>query len=198
MPFIRGNRCLACGGENDGIFDICPKCLKENSRPWTNAVATMNYKNEFMTLIKTFKYNNRTHLARLFGEITAEVWKKEGLNADCVSPIPLHWTRSLSRGYNQAELVASVFSKKTGIPMIKTLKRVKFTPKQARLSREERKKNLSNAFQINKKTCAFQKFGTILLLDDVLTTGVTLETATRTLLNSGVCDEVNIIVLARG
>jgi ComF family protein len=157
LPFIEGNLCPACGGVNDGIFLICPKCLKEEPRPWKNACAVMNYDGKAMELIKNLKYNKASFLARLLGEMAAEKWMKNKIHADCVVPIPLHWTRMLKRGYNQSELVASVFSKITGIPMLKLLKRSKMTPKQAFLSREQRKKNLSAAFNIAKKKIYYFK-----------------------------------------
>ncbi len=117
----------------------------------------MNYDGKAMELIKNLKYNKASFLARLLGEMAAEKWMKNKIHADCVVPIPLHWTRMLKRGYNQSELVASVFSKITGIPMLKLLKRSKMTPKQAFLSREQRKKNLSAAFNIAKKKIYYFK-----------------------------------------
>ncbi len=198
LPAIKPPYCPGCGGENDGIFDLCPKCLKEEKRPWKNAIAAMNYEDSFIKTIQDFKYNGNSHLARLLGELAAEKWKERDLQADCVVPVPMHWTRRIFRGYNQTELIASVFCKSTRIPMVKLLKRVRSTPKQAKLSREQRKKNLNGAFKISGFERDFKKTRSILLLDDVITTGATLETASRVLLGSGICEEVNIIVIARG
>lgn len=198
LPVIKPPFCPGCGGENDGIFDICSKCLKEEKRPWKKAVAAMNYKDSIRQAVKDFKYNRRTHFARLLGELAAKAWKEQGGRADCVVPVPMHWTRRIFRGYNQTELLASVFSRASGVPMAKLLRRVRRTPKQANLSREERKKNLRGAFKISGIKRDFRKTQSILLLDDVLTTGATLEAASETLLKSGICTEVNIIVIARG
>ena len=198
IPEIKEPICPACGGENDGIFEICSKCLKEEQRPWHNATAVANYKSPISEIIKDLKYNNKTYYAKLLGELAAETWQKKNIKADYIVPVPMHWSRRLFRGYNQSELIASVFSEKTGIPILNLLKRVKRTPKQANLSRAERKNNLMNAFKLNQSERAKIKNGSILLFDDVLTTGSTLESACITILQSGCCKIVNILVIARG
>lgn len=198
IPEIKEPFCPACGGENDGIFEICPKCLKEEQRPWHIAVSVANYKSPIADMIKDLKYNSKTYYAKTLGLLAAEIWGKNNISVDCVCPIPMHWTRRFLRGYNQSELVAKVFSEKTGIPFSNLLKRIRKTPKQANLSREERKKNLKGAFKIVESERAKIKTGSILLLDDVLTTGSTLESACLTLLESGACGKINILVIARG
>jgi ComF family protein len=198
ISFIKENECQACGGINDGILEICPKCLKENKRPWQNAASLMIYDGKAMELIKNFKYNKKTHLARLFGKMLAQKYLEKKLSADCIVPIPLHWTRQILRGYNQSELIASVFSKIVKIPIVNLLKRIKITPKQAFLSRKQRKKNLSGAFRVTQKKNDISNFEAIILLDDVLTTGSTLETAANTIIEAKICKQINIMTLARG
>ena len=195
LPLIfDDDRCPACGAENDGIFDFCSKCLKEDERPWVNAVAVMRMQGLGSELIHRFKYGNETSLARSLGELAAAAILNSGLDADLIVPVPLHWSRALSRGYNQTRLLCGIISKETGIPMRSILRRTRATPKQASLGRERRKKNLVEAFAVRSQSyCEGRK---ILLVDDVFTTGSTLIAAAETLNKSGAA-QVSILTLVR-
>lgn len=195
LPTIIGKKCPACGGAHDGIFDICTNCMKEDKRPWEKAYALFQMKGYGQQLIHSYKYNQQTALARPFGNMLAEQLQDHVTDIDYITPVPLHWIRFLSRGYNQSELICNVLSKGTGIPVKKLLKRQKWTRQQAKLSREERRRNINNVFSVKRE--AICKNSTILLVDDVLTTGSTLVSATRELLNAG-ADRVYIMILARG
>ena len=194
FPFILAPACPGCGAENDGIFEICSKCLKETPRAWKRAVSLMRMEGAGQDLIHRLKYYNDTALARAMGEIAAEKIDKSSIDIDCIVPVPLHWMRRLTRGYNQAELLAQVISKNINIPHKNLLKRIKHTPRQANLARKQRLKNLDGAFSINKrKNCTNLK---ILLIDDVMTTGTTLNAASQVLVNAG-ATEVNVLSLLR-
>jgi ComF family protein len=112
-----------------------------------------------------------------------------------IVPIPLHWMRQFWRGFNQTDSIAQALAKK--IPHIKVqhiLKRKKRTSQQARLSRQERFFNTQGAFFLNQK---IQKTNHYILLDDVVASGATLESAAQTLKQSGVRN-VEALVFARG
>ena len=195
IPIVKKPVCPGCGAENDGIFEVCGKCLKEEKRNWKNAVALMRMEDYGRELLHRFKYKNDTSLARPFGVMATDMLKKSGLKPDFIVPVPLHWTRTFTRGYNQTALVSQIISSETGIPMKKILRRVKRTPKQANLSGVERRKNLKGAFSA---TCdEICRNGVILLVDDVLTTGSTLSSASSALMEVG-AKEINILILARG
>ncbi len=194
LPFILDPVCPGCGAENDGIFDVCRKCLKEKNRPWQTAFALMRMEGTGQDLIHRLKYGNETAIARSMGELAAGKINKAEITFDCIVPIPLHWTRRTSRGYNQTALFGSVLAKKTDTPLKPLLKRIKATPKQANLDRKKRLKNLTGAFIVKKKSdCEKRR---ILLVDDVMTTGTTLSAATQTLLDAG-AEEVDVLVLLR-
>ncbi len=145
-------------------------------------------------LVHRLKYGNETALARTLGKIAAEKVKTSAIQIDCIVPIPLHWTRRLTRGYNQTALLAQVISEELKIPLKKLIKRTRYTPKQAKLGRKQRLKNLDGAFAVrNLKNCENSK---ILLIDDVMTTGTTLSVATKTLLNGG-AKTVNVLAVLR-
>lgn len=194
LPIIHSPHCPGCGGENDGIFEVCGKCLQEESRPWDNAAALMRMENVGRDLIHSLKYGNKPAVARTFGELVFNHCEAIFEDVDYITPIPLHWSRTLMRGYNQSELFAQIMAKSSNIPFCSILKRIKMTPQQANLNQKERKKNLIGAFSVKKE--AICKNCTILLVDDVMTTGTTLTSATLELLHGG-AKKVKILVLAR-
>jgi ComF family protein len=236
--------CPGCGGELDGILDVCSKCLKEETAPWIFAIALMPMKGPGRELVQRFKYKNDTSLARPFAALavnalensdilkpinlsklpaeppclgdlsrqsnaTAEASRRrEGKNLrlkagnknrlayhfDLISPVPLHWTRRISRGYNQSALLARQISSISKIKYKKALYRNKYTQSQAKLSGSERRKNINNAFSVADSRLIKDK--RILLVDDVFTTGSTLRSAAKELLKANP-KSVSILVLAR-
>jgi ComF family protein len=194
LPFILKPQCPGCGAENDGIFELCSKCLKEEKRHWTIGISLMRMEGTAQKLIHHLKYSDDTALARAMGKIAADKIADSLIHPDCIVPIPLHWRRRLKRGYNQTNLIAQIISKQLDIPLVKLLKRVKATPRQAQLDRKQRLKNLDGAFAVTgKKHCGKLK---ILLIDDVMTTGTTLNAAAETLISAG-ADEVNVLAILR-
>jgi ComF family protein len=117
------------------------------------------------------------------------------LRQDVVVPIPMHWTRRLVRGTNSAELLGQVVARELGVVFApRSLRRKRRTRKLAELTRTERKRTLQGAFAVS-KGCDFAG-ARVLLVDDVLTTGTTCDTAARALRNVGAA-EINVLVLAR-
>ena len=106
-------------------------------------------------------------------------------NADLIIPVPLFWWKRLRRGYNQASLLSMITSKETGIRAKNILKRVKNTKTQTRLSESEREKNVTNAFAVCTNGIRNKK---VMLIDDVLTTGATLNECARVLKEHGAAE----------
>lgn len=100
-----------------------------------------------------------------------------------IVPVPLHWTRFVQRGFNQADLICQGISAELGVPVVRALRRVRRTRQQARLTRKERILNLTGAFSPTDSTKCEKR--AILIIDDVLTTGTTLATAASVLLDAG-------------
>lgn len=191
---VRPPYCPGCGGANDGVLELCSKCLACEPRRWEKAYALFELHGYGQELIHRFKYNDTPELARAFGALLAERIGGEEIEFDCIVPTPLHWTRRLWRGFNQSELVCRIVSRRTGIPLRKLLVRSKRTRQQAKLNRKEREKNLIGAFSLKKGEICENK--TILLFDDVMTTGATLSAAVEVLLDAG-AREVYVMVLGR-
>ena len=154
-----------------------------------------NKNEQVKELLNQIKYENNTQLAtdlgKLMGKEYLEILKNE---IDVIIPIPLHTEKYQLRGYNQAELIANGLSEVTGIPVMNhVLKRGKNTISQTKISRENRFQNVNNAFVIQHPEKITQK--RILLLDDVITTGATLESAGLKLVENKI-KSLSILTLA--
>lgn len=194
MPMIRGKVCRTCGAEADGILESCSECMNAPKPPWTKAYALFKYTDGVRECIHRFKYRGQTELARPLGRLAAGLLSESAPLYDAVVPVPLHWSRFLRRGYNQSALLAGELSRWTGIPVRRLLRRKLRTPRQAFLTRKERILNIQGAFSIFHSTAAEKR--SILLLDDVMTTGATLREAAGVLLNRGAA-RVDVLVIAR-
>ena len=141
-------------------------------------------KGTLQTLIQQLKYKGATPIGIFLGELLAQsLLDSEFLTGvEAIIPIPLHWSKKLQRGFNQSEYIGKGFSKLSGIPMdTALLKRSKKTLTQTKLAPGTRWENVSEAFHVN-KACP----NSVLLLDDVITTGATVEACTRALLSGPV------------
>ena len=133
--------------------------------------------------IHALKYKGIRALAEPLGDILAQYWQQRHVQASIIVPVPLHQARLRQRGYNQSLLLARELAQRLRLPLGEAvLTRERNTPSQVGLSREERWANVWGAFR-----CAPDVFlgGDVLLVDDVLTTGATLEACASTLLTAG-------------
>lgn len=186
--YKNGAQCLICGfRNNDGRF--CAECAPGNIK---RVLWAGRYDGALKEAIWQFKYQKRKELARPLAEM---LWKKFlekcSPQADYVIvPIPLHFKKEHERGFNQAELLAKEFSKLSNFPLLtRSLLKIKETPAQVAVENKElRIKNLEGAFEVrsnNPPKPPYFKGGTIILIDDVSTTGATLIHASRALANTG-------------
>lgn len=196
LPFIDDvlPHCPGCGGSNCGTLALCPQCLEEKERLWLNAVALLEYRGEARNMIRTFKFQNRPELARPLGDMLARRVFAVGIDFDLIVPVPLHWRRFWQRGYNQAELLGERIAAASGRKVCAALKRVALRTHQSRRNRKERHSELAGCFKLTAPEKV--KDRTILLVDDVLTTGATLHAAAAEL-QRGKPRAVYVAVLAR-
>ena len=142
--------------------------------------------------IHRIKYDGRSDLASGLGSLMREAALRLIGDVDVVVPVPLHWRRRRSRGYDQAALLAMPVARSLGVPVrLRGLRRVRHTQSQVELSHGERRRNVDGAF------APFRLRGArrVLLVDDVRTTGGTLDAASHAL-KAGGASEVHTLVLA--
>ena len=200
LNYLSYDKCVFCN--SSCLFGICEDCSKKLAID--GIFCLFKYK-KIKKVIKNMKYEGFYDICRFFGEILSYLFIKNGI-ISCIksdyliiTSVPMHKNRIKERGYNQAEKIAKVFSYKTNIPFYSNLLfRIKNTVKQATLSEKDRENNLKDAFACNK----FLKFKedindiSVILIDDVCTTGNTISECSLCLKNFGF-NYVYVITIAK-
>ncbi len=187
------DRCTGCGGPNHSALAVCPACMEFPQRPYKDALAVMEYTGGGRTLIQKMKFCNHPELTRPLALLALEKLKESQMEFDVIVPVPLHWKRFLVRSYNQTDLLAHLLSRATGKKVVQGLKKIRSTPHQSRLKKSDRQKNLKHSFALRDPAFAGK---TVLLIDDVITTGATASAASQILLNNG-AKAVKLLCCAR-
>lgn len=189
LPTLPQNRCPRCAlPSSQG--EVCGQCLRDP--PSFDATrAAFRYDFPIDKLIQSFKYGQRLALAPFFGRLLAKI--AHGLSIDLVLPLPLHTDRLKARGFNQALELARPVAQSLGSSLAPRLcTRIRDTAPQAELPWKARRQNVRHAFH-----CAANLGGShVLLVDDVMTTGASLNECARTLKLHGAA-RVTLLVLAR-
>jgi len=196
INFISKPFCKICGlpFEYDIDHDICSSCIK--SRPaFDKAFSVFVYDKFSRPLITKFKYSDAVHFLPQLSKMLHS--RTNITKADLIIPIPLHYKRLVQRKYNQSALLAKELGKLSHrYVLFDGLIKTKNIAPQASLERKDRKKNVSNAFDINPKHKNILKGKNILLVDDVMTTGSTVSECAKALKKAGV-KKVFVVTLSR-
>lgn len=197
IPFITKPMCECCGLPFDFEIEegaLCGECSHRRP-PYKSARSVFIYTAQSKDLILRFKHTDTIHSAPLFAAWMARL--SENVEDPLCIPVPLHWTRLFMRTYNQAGLLAHAISKHKGWTYAPSLLiRKRRTPSQGHLSKKERIKNIERAFAVPERKKRELKDKTILLVDDVFTTGATLNACSKALLKAG-AKEVHALTLGR-
>jgi len=214
--------CLGCG-EDNVLF--CQKCIKQiklrDDKDAHESLAVYeyidniwiatDYKSDIIhKLVEAVKFHGSRQAGNILGEIVYNFWQKLNISEFyfnqathqssevgnlCLVPLPLHTRRRLERGYNQSELIAEVLANKLDLSMQNVLVRSRYTNQQLKLDASGRRDNVKNCFVINKKSSQLD-FQHYIIVDDVVTTGATLNDAARALKAAG-AKQVDVLVVAK-
>ena len=194
--------CVTCGKpfiSKEGDDRLCDQCIRGGNH-FSKARSVGIYDHSFRQIIHHYKYKNRVYLSKPLAQLIEKsyltYWQSNEI--DIVIPVPLHIKRFRQRGFNQAYLLIRQWEKntQTQFPILDqhALIRTRWTDPMVRLSKKQRVSNLKNAFCVSNPKAIHHK--RILLIDDVFTTGVTVNECTKVLLKAG-AKRVDILTLAR-
>lgn len=201
--------CLGCNKqlEAQNGFNLCGRCIasiKQNAMPpfelettFIKAYSACLYEGTLKELIHCFKYKGRIALANIFAKLMIDYINEnpEIADVDIVTAVPLHKTRLRDREFNQSLILASRIAGAFDLPAENILEKTRKTGYQNELPKIERLTNLKDAFKARRDSGIKGK--SILLIDDVMTTGATLDECAKTLISCG-ADNVICLTLARG
>lgn len=190
--------CSICGrpfASRKGISHICSDCLHGKNK-FVKSRAVFEYNGTIAGLIQQFKFHDRVDLSSLFvsGLVHAYTRDFDGDGISAVIPVPLSVKRLRKRSYNQTKVLADALSGKLAIPCFpRLLEKIKETPPQSTLNAAMRHENVRNAYRAHE--ARFLKGKKVLLVDDVITTGATINACTSALRRAGV-RQVFVLALA--
>ena len=196
IHFIEEPLCPICGTplEYENKYNcLCSDCLKKKPI-YAQARSVFVYDAFSRNLILPFKHADKTELAPFLEHLLWRIGKEFVAKSDYIVPVPLHWKRLLKRKYNQAGILAYRLAKKGHKKYLpNALIRIQNTVSQGHLSPTQRRKNVKSAFKVSNKINLTNK--RILLIDDVRTTGATINACTKVLRQAG-ASEVYVLTLA--
>jgi ComF family protein len=199
IKFFSPPRCPRCGIGFPSPSDqdhLCSGCLS-GEPPFAKARSLCPYEGLIAEIISRFKFGGVASLAKPLGILLAEYRDPEFLfsGIDLLIPVPLHTRRLRERGFNQSLLLAREVSRRRSIPLnFTSLRRSRQTQPQTQLSGPQRQKNVRGAFEVRSAGALADK--RVLLIDDVFTTGATVQECAKALLDAG-AKSVDVLTLAR-
>lgn len=197
LPWVGGARCMKCGRQlAKESAEYCSDCKKQ-PHSFDEGAAAFTYSGRMRDSVYRMKFQNRRDYLPFFAEAMNQAlagrlrrWRPE-----MILPVPMHPKKRRRRGYNQSELMAGELARLTGIPMKKDVLRcVRLTADQKKLGRRDRQENLRGSFAVEGDLSGVCR---VLLVDDVYTTGSTMDELSRVLKNHGV-RQVYFVVLCIG
>jgi competence protein ComFC len=192
--------CQQCSQPFEGAIEGGFTCSNCQDRTFHFDCAVTHYLSRGVVreFVHRFKYDRHFYLRHPLAEWMAEALEDERIRAqpfDAFVPVPLHAARFRERDFNQAEVLADLLARRTGQPVLQALKRIRYTTTQTRLDRDQRMENLRNAFRVRHAAAVQNRH--LILVDDVFTTGSTVEECARVLRKAGAAS-VRVVTVARG
>jgi ComF family protein len=201
LPWIRPGGCSRCGlplaaPAPDHTVWLCGPCHQNPGSPLARGRSVLAYTSVSQSLVLGLKTHDKTWTAPVLASWMARAGQP--LKTDCMwmVPVPLHWTRLMKRGFNQSALLGLHLSRILGLPCLPVLRKKRPTASQGTLSRKGRAANVRGAFGVRSRYAMGLKGRPVLLVDDVWTTGATLESCAQALKAAG-SGPVSALTLAR-
>lgn len=171
------NRCKFCDTPIYDESEICENC-KNHHPVYQKACCPLLYKNEVRAAILKFKDDNAKYLAKPFAKLVCDRLEQENFSIDIILPVPSHKRTVKKRGYNQAQVLAEEIGKILNLPVKSDLiEKTKITKAQKSLDYAQRQSNLYKSFKAQNLDCLKDK--NVLIVDDILTTGATVNAIAR-------------------
>jgi len=196
LPYIN-KFCPRCGAPiSENNSGVCMNC-KINNYDFTFARSVFIYDDMIMNIIRSIKYDKKKHYIPPLSKYLAELYATMNINPDLATCVPLHLNREKSRGFNQSKLLAEHFSKLTFIPFVDLADKILDNVSQTTLGYSDRVENVRDAYKLKPDMKNIIKNKTILIIDDLLTTGSTASELSRILKNGG-ATACYVLTLAHG
>lgn len=199
INFLNGSGCRSCGMPLEidiGEDSQCGACAAKAPK-WDQARAAIAYDDVSRQAILELKHAGRRDGLKAMTNWMALAGRDLIPETDWLVPVPLHYQRLATRGFNQAAWLAQGVARHTGtLALVDGLSRKRNTPSQGGLTARQRRRNVAGAFEVRASRQGRIKGSTVTLVDDVLTTGSTLAACTKALKKAGAA-RVNVLVLAR-
>jgi ComF family protein len=170
---------------------LCAGC-QQRASPVTLTLAPLRYEFPVDAALKALKFRRKLHYAPMFAELLLRALRPANREFDALLPVPLHWRRLASRGFNQAAELARPIARRLGVPLLRGVIRHRPTDFQTGLSARARDKNLVRAFRVKRRVVADH----VLIIDDVVTTGATTRHLAAEVLMRG-AGKVSVAAVAR-
>lgn len=187
------NICSKCGCEYGGIEEYCDSC-KGKKRYFRMNRSCFSYENEAKDLVLTYKFGSNPYKAKYISAFLVDKYLEEHYDADVVTFVPMSKDRLRERGYNQSYLLAKYFSERMNMPLLDLFNKKNKVKKQEGLTYKERLANAEDAFSIKNENVESIKGKIVLIIDDVFTTGSTMSTLSKILLDNGAYDVLGLTV----
>lgn len=197
LDYLQGVTCLHCGKQLNEHYSksICPDCGVGDFY-YDRAYSCFAYSGMGKELIHKFKYEGKIRLSKVIAGLMEERLRNEGLSIDAITPVPIHGNKLKARGFNQSYIIALELSERLKKPVLDCLVRTKETKEQYNLDKTQRYLNIVDAFSV-KLLYNNDKYKNILLIDDIYTTGSTVNECSRMLKEFG-ARNVYVLTAATG
>jgi ComF family protein len=189
--------CARCGesaGPGEAREDGCSRCAGKRL-PWARVTRLDAWGEPVQSFVAAMKYRGHFAFAPWLGGLLAQALALDASKDAVVAHVPMHWTRRVARGYDQADLLADAVAAASGFPRVRPLARARRAPRQAAQTLAGRERNARGAFRLSRLARRQVQGRHVVLVDDVKTTGATLRQCARLLKRAGAAS-VQVAVVA--